>query len=167
MSKQWFIVYCKSREEGRAFQNLKNQGVDSFFPKIKKEKIVRGKKKVSEEPLFPSYLFVYIDQADNSFSCIRSTRGINDFVRFGNKITTVPESLIKQLKSLCYVINNLELDTESLFKSGDKIEIIEGTFKGATAIFSSEDGLERSMLLLKILNQETTVSFSNRELKKA
>jgi len=165
MNKQWFVVYCKSREENRACQHLQNQGVTSFFPKIKKQKILRGKKTISEEALFPSYLFIQADQLDVNFTSIRSTRGINDFVRFGGKIATVPEQLVEQLKKLCHVLNEFEVDTKSLFKAGDKVEVIAGAFKGATAIFSCEDGLERSMLLLKILNQEKMISFSNKEIK--
>jgi len=167
MNKQWFVVYCKSREENRACQNLYNQGITSFFPKIKTQKILRGKKTVVEEALFPSYIFININQLDSNFSCIRSTRGINDFIRFGGKITTVSNELIEQLKKLCHVLNEQDIDTKSLFKSGDKVEVIEGAFKGATAIFASEDGLERSMLLLKVLNQEQTISFSNKEIQKA
>jgi len=165
MNKQWFVVYCKSREENRACQHLKNQEVTSFFPKIKKSKVVRGKKTVIEEALFPSYLFVQIDQFDANFTSIRSTRGINDFVRFGGKIATVSEQLVEQLKKLCHVLNDFDVDTKSLLKEGDKVEIIAGAFTGATAIFSCEDGLERSMLLLKILNQEKMISFSNKEIK--
>ncbi|MCP4322626.1 MAG: transcription/translation regulatory transformer protein RfaH [Alteromonadales bacterium] len=166
MNKQWFIVYCKSREENRAVKNLHNQGINSFFPKIKNEKIYRGKKTVSEEALFPSYLFIHIDQEDSRFSRVRSTRGINDFIRFGGKITTVPTLLIEQLKKLCYVLNDFDADKKSLFKEGDKIEVMQGAFKGATAIFASDDGLERSMLLLKVLNQEKSISFCNKEIKK-
>lgn len=166
MSKQWFIVYCKSREENRALENLQNQKIESFFPKIKKEKISRGKKRICEESLFPNYLFVRVDQEDGNFSRIRSTRGINDFVRFGGKIKTVPEKLIEQLKKLCYILNDLDVDTKSLLKKGDKVEVMQGAFKGATAIFSCDDGLARSMLLLNILNQEKSISFSNKEIKK-
>ncbi|WP_022942339.1 transcription/translation regulatory transformer protein RfaH [Psychromonas hadalis] len=166
MNKQWFIVYCKSREEERAFQNLHNQGIESFFPKIKKEKISRGKKIICEESLFPNYLFIHIGQEDINFNRIRSTRGINDFIRFGGKISTVPDTLMQQLKKICYVLNDLEVDKQSLFKNGDKIEIIKGAFKGATAIFSCDDGLARSMLLLNILNQDKSISFCNKEIKK-
>jgi len=166
MNKQWFVVYCKSREENRACQHLQNQGITSFFPKIKKQKILRGKKTISEEALFPSYLFIQVDKLDANFTSIRSTRGINDFVRFGGQIATISDQLIEQLKKLCHVLNDLEVETESLFKSGDKVEITEGAFKGATAIFSCEDGLERSMLLLKILNQEKMISFSNKEIQR-
>ncbi len=166
MSKQWFVVYCKSREELRAQQNLENQGVHSFFPKIRKEKITRGKKTTIEEALFPSYLFIFVDQKDGNFSRIRSTRGINDFVRFGKEIAIVSPELIKQLENICHSINDLDVDTKSLLKSGDKVEILSGSFQGVTAIFEAQDGLERSMLLLKVLNQENKISFSNRDIKK-
>jgi transcriptional antiterminator RfaH len=166
MSKQWFVVYCKNREELRAQQNLQNQGIHSFFPKIRREKMLRGKKTIVEEALFPSYLFVLIDDQDSHFTRIRSTRGINDFVRFGNKLACVPEKLIKQLEAACYSINNLDVDTSSQLKSGDKVEILNGSFQGLTAIFKKQDGLERSMLLLKVLNQENEISFSNKDIKK-
>lgn len=166
MNKQWFVVYCKSREELRAQQNLQNQGIHSFFPKIRKQKILRGKNTVVEEALFPSYLFILIAQEDGNFPRIRSTRGINDFVRFGNKLAWVSEKLIKQLEEACHSINNLEIDTKSLLKCGDKVEILSGSFKGLTAIFKEQDGFERSMLLLKILNQENKISFCNKEIKK-
>ena len=166
MSKQWFVVYCKSREESRAQQHLKNQGIDSFFPKIRKAKLLRGKKTVVEEALFPSYLFVFVDIEDIVFSRIRSTRGINDFIRFGGEIAVVPDRLIEQLKTVCHAVNEFEVDTNSLFKSGDRMEILSGSFKGAQAIFESNDGLERSMLLLNVLNQENKISFRNSEIKK-
>ncbi|MCW8995927.1 MAG: transcription/translation regulatory transformer protein RfaH [Psychromonas sp.] len=166
MSKQWFVVYCKSREELRAQQNLENQGIHSFFPKVRRQKMLRGKKTVAEEALFPNYLFILIDQEDANFSRIRSTRGINDFVRFGGKIASVSEKLIKQLKAACHSINKFELDTRFQLKKGDKVEIVNGSFQGVTAIFKEQDGLERSILLLNILNQENKVSFSNKDIKR-
>lgn len=167
MSPQWFVVYCKSREELRAQRNLANQGVHSFFPKICKEKILRGKKTLVEEALFPSYLFVNISKQDKNFSSIRSTRGINDFVKFGLSIATLPDQQIKQLEQLCHVNNKLAINRDAVYKSGDKVEILSGPFKGLTAIFEEEDGLARSVLLLNILNQDNNISFKNSDLKKA
>ena len=60
----------------------------------------------------------------------------------------------------------MEIDTKSLLKKGDKVEILSGSFQGLTAIFEAQDGLERSMLLLKVLNQENKISFSNKDIKK-
>ena len=167
MDKQWFVVYCKSREELRAQQNLENQGVHSFFPKIVKEKIIRGKKKQVEEALFPSYLFVNLAEDDKNFGCIRSTRGINNFVKFGLHIATIPDQQIKQLEFLCHATNKHEVHSDLLYTNGDHVEIVDGVFKGLTAIFEVEDGLERSMLLINVLNQQNKVSFKNLDIKKA
>ena len=166
MNKQWFLVYCKNREEQRAQQHLENQAIHSFFPKARKQKTVRGKQSIVEEALFPGYLFVLASPEDRHFPQIRSTRGINDFVKFGNKIAIVSEALIKQLKDLCHSLNDLKIHTKGLFKSGEKVEILNGSFKGLTAIFKEQDGLERSFLLLNLLNQENKVSFSNKDLQK-
>lgn len=166
MSEQWFVVVCKSREELRAQQHLQNQEIRSFFPKIRKEKIVRGKKVAAEEALFPGYLFILIDQQDINFSRIRSTRGINDFVRFGTQITTVSQEVIQKMEALCHSLNDLTAVCVSLFKPGDRVEILSGSFCGLTAIFSVQDGLQRSILLLNFLNQENKISFSNKVIKK-
>jgi len=159
-------MYCKSREESRAQQNLANQGIHSFFPKIFKEKRLRGKKTTVEDALFPSYLFVFADAEHENFSRIRSTRGINDFVRFGPNIANIPAVQIELLKDLCHAHNKFQPEPELLLKNGDKVEISNGAFKGLTAIFDVKDGLERSMLLINILNQENQVSFKNSHLKK-
>jgi len=166
MKEQWFVAYCKCKEESRAQQNLQNQGIHSFFPKIRKQKIVRGKKTVVEEALFPSYLFILIDKENNVFPKIRSTRGIHDLVKFGNKIISVPDTLIERLHHLCYSVNGTCAENDMALKSGDKVEILKGSFQGLTAVFKERDGFERSLLFIKLLNQENTVSFSNNDIKK-
>ena len=55
--RKWRVIYAKSRKEKIALQNLKEQGYDAHLPLIKIEKIIRNKKTIVEEPLFPCYLF--------------------------------------------------------------------------------------------------------------
>lgn len=165
-NKSWYLLYCKSREEDRAQANLANQGVESFFPTIQREKILRKKKIVVDEALFPSYLFVYIDPENPVFPRIRSTRGVFDFVRTLGKPVTVPSLLIEQLRTLSTELHQQNIQPEKLFKSGDKVEIKSGSFKGIQAIFSCNDGTERSILLLNILNKEQELSFGNTDFQK-
>ena len=159
-------MYCKSRSEQRAQQNLMNMAIESFYPLIYKEKILRGKIQRREEPLFPGYLFVLADTDSECFHKIRSTRGINNFVRFGLNLTTVSQQLIDGLKLMCHRHSQQQVDTKELLQAGDKVEISSGAFKGLVAIFAHDDGLERSMLLLNILNKENKLSFKNSELTK-
>ena len=166
-TKNWYLLYCKSREEDRAQANLANQGIESFFPTIQREKILRKKKIVVDEALFPSYLFIHIDPEDPVFPRIRSTRGVFDFVRTLGKAVTVSTALIEQLRTLSTELHQQNIQPEKLFKTGDKVEIKSGSFKGIQAIFSCDDGTERSMLLLDVLNKEQKLSFGNTDFQKA
>lgn len=162
--KNWFVIYCKSNNEARAQQNLLNLGIDSFFPKIIKAKLLRGKKTQVENPLFPNYIFIHADKDSSNFSKIRSTRGVSHFIKFGRSIAEVSEPFIEQLKMMshCQCI-----DASELLKVNDEVTINNGPFKGLKAIFAKEDGLERSMLLLNILNKENELSFKNSDISKA
>ena len=50
--------------------------------------------------------------------------------------------------------------------SGDYVLITEGVFQGIKAIYQEPDGETRSILLLKILNNEVKKSVDNKEFKK-
>lgn len=159
-NKQWFLLYCKARDERRAQENLANQGIESYFPQIEVEKIRRGKKVRLEEALFPSYLFVLLDTSSSNFNAVRSTRGVVDFVKCGAAYMKVAETLVAELKSGQH---HLGVRCQ-LPDAGTEVEISHGPFKGLTGIFQKSDGLERSMLLIKMLNQENEVSIANRDL---
>lgn len=159
-------MYCKSSGEKRAKQNLQNQHIHSFFPVLQKQVLRKDKKVLIESALFPGYLFVNVSPKDPAFHKILSTRGIIDFVRYGQEAAKVSDQLIQQLHLLCHEHNPQNIEPTAWLKPGEKIEIVAGPFKGLTAIFDCEDGLERSVLLLNILNKENKLSFKNSEIMK-
>ena len=150
--KNWFLVETKPRQETRALVNLQQQGVNVFCPQIFVEKLSRGKRKVCKEALFPNYLFVEIDQEAASALSVNYTRGVNRIVSFGNKLSQVPEQLISQLKERVEQCDQ-SMITE-LPKKGEKLEVLDGPFRGLNAIFSQIDGDSRAIVLITILSQK-------------
>jgi transcriptional antiterminator RfaH len=116
------------------------------------EKLSRGKRKVSKEVLFPSYLFVEFDQEAVSALSINYTRGVNRIVSFGSAPSQVPDQLISQLKE------RIEQADESMItelpEKGEKLEVLDGPFRGLNAIFSQIDGDSRAIVLITILSQK-------------
>ena len=160
----WYLLYCKAREEERAVQHLQNQGIESFYPVKSVEKIRKGVKSVKQEPLFPNYLFVSLDPEAANFNAIRSTRGVASFVRFGNTYTKVDDFIVSQLR-LKLASTNKSIDDSELPKHGDNVVINEGTYKGLEAIFKASDGLERSILLIKLIEQQAELTIDNKNFK--
>jgi len=162
--KDWYLLYCKGKEEVRALNNLKNQGIESFFPTMKMEKKIRNKLVCKDVVIFPNYLFVEIDQSTANFNSIRSTRGVIDFVKYGANYTKVPTTLVDELKAkqLCRDKSENEV---TVFTEGEKVLIQDGAFKGIEAIYQCKDGLERSVLLINLINNTTTMSVANSEIK--
>ena len=154
----WFLLQTKSRQEQRAVENLERQGVASFCPMIRVEKIVKGARVVKRGALFPGYLFVNFSQITVSATTVRSTRGVSHFVTCAGSPVLVPEGLIEQLQkrtesSSDEIVSNLP-------KVGDQLQIIEGPFRGLNAIFAQTDGNQRAIVLINLLNQQVKASLS-------
>ena len=148
--KNWYLIKTKPRQEKKAKQNLENQGYVAFCPitKIKDQLVV----------LFPSYLFVQLNEKTQNFSPIYSTKGVSYFVKFGLNFAKVPTSVIKFIKT------NQHITTEKLinlnkFNSGDKVQISDGVFKNWVAIFKCYKPDERVILLMNLLGNEQSLSF--------
>lgn len=156
---QWYLLYCKPKQEQRALENLKLQGIDSFYPTFSHSKLVRGTKTTTQKPLFPNYLFVFLDETSGCFTKVKNTRGVASFVMFGNQYQRVPEALVASTRT----ISQTQVDINELPKTGDVVELNTPVYKGLNAIYKEPDGDKRSILLLQLLNQEVEVIVENSE----
>lgn len=161
----WYLVYCKPREELRAQQHLANLGFVSYLPLLTKQKIKSGRAILQQEPLFPRYLFLQASTEAN-LAVVKHTRGVSDFVRFGGKIAAVPMQLIEQLTRLQIEVQREET-SKTTFEPGDKLAIMQGPFHGLAGVYQMPDGAGRSLLLIQLLNTTAEVSLPNHVLAKS
>ena len=163
----WLLLQVKPRQEMRALENLQHQGGECYCPQIRIEKLSRGKRIEAEEALFPGYLFINAQPEKNglTYTSIRSSRGVSKIVGFGAEPLKVPEVLIAQIK-LREESGLMGVSAIGLPQAGDRINILEGPFKGLKAVFSHTDGLQRSIVLINLLNQQAPTSLPNTQIKK-
>ncbi|MFA7942772.1 transcription/translation regulatory transformer protein RfaH [Pseudomonas brenneri] len=147
----WYLVQCKPRQDGRAEEHLTRQGYMCCRPMHDREKIIRGRRQVLSESLFPGYLFIQISD-DESWSPLRSTRGVSHVVKFGGKPLAVNDRLVSQFQ-------NYDGGLSVVFRAGDRVRILDDGFADVEAIFKAATGDERVVLLIKLLNraQELTL----------
>lgn len=160
----WYILHCKGGQENRAKDNVENQGYSTCLPQIKRQKILRGKKVGCVEPLFPGYLFVHLDTETANFNALRSTRGVNGFVRFGGMPATVPAVVMDSIKALEEAFTGQQ-ESEPMFKSGDKVQITEGPFAGLEAIYNMAKGEDRCLVFLDMLGKQQRIIIAETTLR--
>lgn len=125
---QWFLLQTKVKQEQRAAENLERQDVASFCPMIRVDKISRGRRSEVLDVLFPGYLFVQLGESSVSTTAVRSTRGVSHFVTSAGAPIKVPQGLVEQLRQR--VTADADVVMSQLPKSGAKMQVIDGPFKG-------------------------------------
>ncbi|BBI60777.1 hypothetical protein HSBAA_20830 [Vreelandella sulfidaeris] len=77
----WYVIQCKGGESFRAAEHLTNQGYEVFHPVLNVKRKRQGKLVTVNEPLFPYYLFIRLDQVVSNWRPIRSTRVYFGYLR--------------------------------------------------------------------------------------
>lgn len=166
IEKTWYLIYTKPRQEILAQANLERQGYGVYLPKVRLLRRRRGRQEAVVEPLFPRYLFIYLDTQNDNWAPIRSTFGVAALVRFGAEPAHVPEELVAHLKAQ-EGQEGLHEWAEPKMKVGDRVRVAEGPLKGIEGILLAKSGQERVMLLLEMLGTEVRTHLSANKIEPA
>ncbi|MFK3800046.1 transcription/translation regulatory transformer protein RfaH [Pseudomonas sp. NPDC088444] len=149
---RWYLIQTKPRQEARAQEHLQRQSFECYRP-VKHGEKKRGARGPSEEELFPGYLFIRMDQTNDNWYPIRSTRGVARIVTFGGMPIPVQDELIEQIRERL-----LAPPPKVVFQQGEAVRITADGFNDIEAIFLAADGDERAVILLNLLHREQKVT---------
>ena len=156
--KVWIVATYKNNELKRLKDNLQNQDLEYYHPKINTKKYNLTPK---EEPLFPGYIFIY--SCIKNYSKIKYTRGISKIIRFNNNIATLEDDEIFELK---------KIESESFSKPiiqkifiGQEATMSEGPLKGSFITIASLPNKDRVNIFIHILGKKRKVIASLNEIK--
>ncbi len=143
--------------EAIAGVNLTRQGYTFYCPKYL---VKQANKPSSIKPLFPRYIFIFIDQF---WSSILGTRGISKVLLNGEGPATLPTKIISDLKSR--EKNGLvQLTTPHKFQVGDLVKTSEGPLVGHVLICDTMLPHERVRVLMDLLGRKVAVELPEKSL---
>jgi len=159
----WYLVHTKPRQEKCALDNLQRQGFQCYLPTLPSEKLRQGV--LTDEPLFPRYLFIRLGQGDSapSWAPIRSTKGVSRLVSFGVEPAKVADSLVEALRAQEASVQD---EPQRLFKPGERVRLTEAPFAGIEGIYQMADGEHRVMVLIELLSKQVRVRVAPAHLRK-
>ena len=171
--KNWYVIHTYSGYED-AVANALKQRVESLgmedkifnviVPKEKKIKIKEGKRKVTEEKIYPGYVLVEMVVTDDSWYVVRNTPNVTGFVGAGTTPVPVSSEEIEILKKKMGVdVPQYKIDVHI----GDSVKITDGPFKdfdGKVSEIDQERG--KVKVLVNMFGRDTPVELDSLQIKK-
>jgi len=165
----WYVIHTYSGYENAVAKNLKQRieslGMeDKIFnvivPKEKKIKIKNGKRKTTEEKIYPGYVLVEMIVTDESWYVVRNTPRVTGFLGAGT--TPIPVSK----KDIDELLGRMESAEEPQFNIdvaiGDSVKINDGPFKGFEGRVSEIDQEKGKIkVLVNMFGRDTPVELDS------
>jgi transcription antitermination factor NusG len=157
LEKKWYAVYTKPRWEKKIDSILIRKGVESWCPLQKVERQWSDRKKIIEDPLFKSYVFVHIE--DTERARVLMTDGILNFVHYLGKPAVIKDKEVATIKRyLAEKDASIFIISQEGFKEETKIKVNHGVFMGNEGTVL-RGGKKKVYVKLESLGQVMVVEF--------
>ena len=118
----------------------------------------KGREKIVEEKIYPSYVFIKMVMNDESWHVVRNISGVTGFVGPGSR----PVPLTDEEALRIQVEEKVELDA---FQIGDEVEIVDGFLTGHSGKISEISETEVTVIVSSI-GRDMPVSLDAKAIKK-
>ena len=154
----WYVAYTKPRAEALALDHLQRQGYDTWYPRLKviSRKAVPGAP-VTDEALFPRYVFVRPSSPQQSIAPIKSTQGVTKLVTFGFEPARLSHAKLCQIAD--WVEQQRQASPAELagLVPGTPVRITQSPFAELQGLVRMT-GPDRVLVLLNLMGQDQTLS---------
>ena len=163
---RWYVLKVQSNREKSIRENIlrriKREALERYFGEIiiPTEKIAEtkgGKKRVTEQKLYPGYIMIQMILNEESWFLVRETSGVGDFTGAGGKPVPMLDHEIQRM--LGQETARTEVTQPKIkinFSPGDTVKIKEGPFESFEGTVESVDEASgRVNVLIEIFGRST------------
>lgn len=139
----WYVLYTKPHNEKKVAERLQQIGLTVYCPEMEVIKQWSDRKKKIQKPLFPSYIFVQLEETKRDQ--VFQVAGVVRYLYWLGKPAIVRDEEIVTLKEwLSGSYQKLEV---SRLQPGSRITLEDGMFKGNVAIVKEHRGKKVQLIL--------------------
>jgi transcriptional antiterminator NusG len=170
---RWYVVHTYSGRENKVKDTIermiRNSGMQDQFGKVlvateEVAEMKKGKKKVSQRKLFPSYILIEMEMTDEAWGMIENVPGVTHFVGEGKKPFPIPKKEVDRI--LGRMVTKEGVVPEVPYTVGEHVKVVDGPFTDFSGIVD-EINPERGKLkvLVSIFGRETPVELDFLQVK--
>jgi transcriptional antiterminator NusG len=171
--KRWYVLKVQSNRErtirDSLLRRIRQEGLEEYFGEIviPTEKVAEtkgGKKRVTEQKLYPGYLMIQMELNDDTWYLVRTTSGVGDFTGAAGKPLPMEEHEIQRMLGLAEKAAKPEEQVRMKipFQIGDTVKIKEGAFESFEgAVESIDETNGKITVLIQIFGRPTPVDLEH------
>jgi transcription antitermination factor NusG len=125
IKENWYALYTKPRFEKKVAESLSLSNIPNYCPLNKVVKQWHDRKKLVEEPLFTSYVFVKLSERD--LWKAKTISGVINYVYWLGKPAVIQEKEIEAIKYFLETHVNVSV-IKTAISINDKVKINSGLF---------------------------------------
>jgi len=154
--EKWYVVRAQTKREHISARYIRKElDLEVVAPQIRFTKVTRRGKVLWKEAMFPGYLFVKFDRAEDEKGVCYAP-GVLKLVKFGDDAPSLKERFVLALKD--EIGKEDTLDLERSVEEGREYELVDGSMKGSIGeVLEVLPGGQRALLLLEMLGSERVV----------
>lgn len=152
MNRHWMAIYTKPRSEKKVAERLDNNAIVVYCPLQTTLKQWSDRKKKVKIPVFPSYVFVYINEKERL--SVLQDPGVLNFVYWQGKPALIKEEEIEVIREA------LESNANQTEVVGDEITITQGVLSGTKGKIKEIQG---NKIILTIESIGITITIARRK----
>jgi len=157
----WYLIYTKPRHEKKVSAQLFQSDINNFLPTKKALRNWHDRKKYVDEPLFPSYVFIYLNDLQHYYKGL-DLDGALCYVRAGKEIAQVSQTVIDNIKLVSSEVNEYEVSGTS-FSPGKQLVISKGPLTGLSCEVIQYNNKKKLLVRVDLLQRNLLVTVSDED----
>lgn len=151
----WYLIYTKPRHEKKVHTRLNELNVTSFLPTKKEVSMWHDRKKIVDKPLFPSYVFVYLNGMKDYYDGMDAD-GTLYYVKTGKQVARVSDEIVNNIK-LAVQTKDVEV-LSGYFQPGHKLVITEGALTGLSCEVVEYESSQKLLVRVDLLQRNVLLT---------
>jgi transcriptional antiterminator RfaH len=147
----WYLIYTKPRHEKKVYAGLTDLQINCFLPTRKTLRTWHDRKKYVDEPLFPSYVFIFLNDIRNYYEGM-DTEGALYYVKNGKQIARVSETVVNNIKLATDQAKDIEV-SDKYFMPGRRLVINKGALTGLSCEVVQYNNKQKLLVRVDLLQR--------------